>query len=160
VLVYFLRHGPAGDAATWRGSDFDRPLTDAGAKRITREAKALAQLEIDLDVIVTSPLVRARQTAELVADELKLRNSLVEDERIGPGFSPGRLADLLEYHADATAIMLVGHEPSMSHTIGEIVGGATIDFKKGGIACVELAGGLPVRGTLLWLATPKMLLRD
>jgi phosphohistidine phosphatase len=157
MLCYFLRHGPAEDAETWQGSDSSRPLTNAGTKRIALEAKAMAALELKLDAVITSPLVRARQTAEIVAKELDLDDALVEDDRIGPGFSPERLAGVLDDHRDADAIMVVGHEPSMSQTIGRIVGGAHIEFKKGGLACVELNSGSPLRGALAWLATPKVL---
>jgi phosphohistidine phosphatase len=157
MLCYFLRHGPAGDAQTWEGSDFDRPLTSAGAKRISAEAKTMADLGVKPDIVIASPLVRARQTAQIVAKELDLRDALIEDERVGPGFSPGRLTEVLHDHPDARAVMFVGHEPSMSHTIGALIGGAQIDLKKGGLACVELSGDLPLRGILAWLATPKLL---
>jgi phosphohistidine phosphatase len=157
MLCYFLRHGAAENAETWEGSDADRPLTNAGKKRIAQEAKTMAELGLALDLIVTSPLVRARQTAQIVVKEFDLRDALVEDERIGPGFSLERLASVLDDHRRANAIMLVGHEPSMSHTIGTLIGGANIDIKKGGLACVEISDGLPLRGTLAWLATPKLL---
>jgi phosphohistidine phosphatase len=160
MLCYFLRHGPAEDAQTWEGgTDFERPLTRAGKKRIAREAKSMAQLQLSIDLVVTSPLIRARQTAEIVVKELDLRNALVEDERIGLGFSPERLARVLEDHRNVDGIMLVGHEPSMSHTIGTLIGGAEIDFKKGALACVEIGEGLPLRGTLTFLATPKLLVK-
>jgi phosphohistidine phosphatase len=159
MLCYFLRHGAAEDAQTWQGTDFERPLTGAGKKRIAREAKAMAELQLRLDIVVTSPLIRARQTAEIVVKELDLRNALVEDERIGPGFSPERLARVLDEHRDIDGIMVVGHEPSMSHTIGTLIGGAEIDFKKGGLACIEIAESLPLRGTLTFLATPRLLVK-
>ena len=98
MLCYFLRHGPAGDATKWQGSDFDRPLTQDGIKRIAREAKTIAALEVVPDAIVTSPLVRARQTAEIVADELKLRERLRQDDRVGLGFSAARLTEILRDH--------------------------------------------------------------
>jgi phosphohistidine phosphatase len=159
MLCYFLRHGPAGDAAKWEGADFDRPLTQDGIKRIAREAKTIAALELELDAIITSPLVRARQTAEIVADELKLRDRLRQDDRVGLGFSAARLAAILADHEDASAIMLVGHEPSMSSTVGALIGGGEIDLKKGALACVEVTRESPLRGLLLWLASPKLLTR-
>lgn len=157
MLCYFLRHGPAGDATTWSGADFERPLTPDGEKRIAREARTIGALELDVDAIVTSPLVRARQTAEIVAKELRLRDVLRQDDRVGLGFSAALLAAILRDHAGVQRIMLVGHEPSMSMTVGELIGGGDVDFKKGALACVELTGGSPLRGQLLWLAAPKLL---
>jgi phosphohistidine phosphatase len=159
MMCYFLRHGPAGDKETWQGSDHDRPLTPDGKKRIAREAKTIAELELGIQLIVTSPLVRAQQTAQIVVDELDLRDALVQDERIGLGFSLGRLTDVLRDHPGVNALMLVGHDPSMSLTIGELIGGADIDFKKGGLACVDVTIGSPLHGRLAWLASPKLLTR-
>jgi phosphohistidine phosphatase len=159
MLCYFLRHGPAGDATKWEGADFDRPLTQDGIKRIAREAKTIAALELELDAIITSPLVRARQTAEIVADELKLRERLHQDDRVGLGFSPARLADILRDNERASAVMLVGHEPSMSSTVGELIGGGEVDLKKGALACVEVTRESPLCGVLLWLASPRLLTR-
>lgn len=159
MMCYFLRHGAAGDAQTWEGADFDRALTSEGKKRIAREAKAIADLDLEIQLVVTSPLVRARQTAQIVVDELDLRDALVEDERVGLGFSKGRLGDILSDHPKVSAIMLVGHEPSMGQTIGDLIGGADIDFKKGSLACVDVASGPELRGRLVWLAAPKLLTR-
>ena len=128
----FLRHGIAADREAWTGADADRPLTEAGIERMKREAKALATRSLGVERIVTSPLVRAAETAA------------VEDV-------------ILEAHPDIESIMLVGHEPTMSETIGELIGGGRIDLKKGGIACVEIPNRKMMRGTLLWLAPPKML---
>jgi phosphohistidine phosphatase len=157
MKCYFLRHGLAGDSSEWKGRDFDRPLTSAGCERMGREAKTIDDLALDLDCIVTSPLVRARQTAEIVAQRLGLRKKLVEDERLAGGFNAERLAEILQAHADADALMLVGHEPTMSATIGRLIGGAHIELKKGALACVEIADPASPRGTLLALIPPKVL---
>jgi len=157
MRLYFLRHGPAGDRDTWQGSDFDRPLTADGKKRIACEAKTIAGLDLGIGLVVTSPLVRARQTAQIVVDELDLRDALVEDERVGLSFSTRALEEILRAHADRSALMLVGHEPSMSQTVGELIGGGNVDFKKGALAAVEVARHSPLAGRLLWLAAPKLL---
>ncbi|MDB5026677.1 MAG: phosphohistidine phosphatase, SixA [Candidatus Eremiobacteraeota bacterium] len=156
--LYFLRHGVAADADSWRGDDFDRPLTDEGRERMALEAEAIKRLGLGLDRIVTSPLVRARQTAEIVAGALGIGNALVEDERLGPGFGLERLADVLQAHRGAKALMLVGHEPTLSATVGRLIGGAALDFKKGAVARVDLSDGSRLRGVLIWLAPPKVLL--
>jgi phosphohistidine phosphatase len=155
MKVYFLRHGIAADREEWHGSDFDRPLTREGRDRMEREAKTICRLNLALDAIVTSPLVRAKETAEIAAAPLKLKP--VPDERLGPDFDVQRLGEILREHTGADALMLVGHEPNMSETIGEIVGGARVDLKKGGLACVELNDVNDVSGNLLWLIPPKIL---
>ena len=155
MKVYFLRHGIAADREEWQGKDFDRPLTREGRERMQREAKTIARLDLKLDAIVTSPLVRAKETAEIAAEPLKMQPE--PDEGLGPDFDVKRLGEILRKHASADAIMLVGHEPNMSETIGEIVGSAKVDLKKGGLACVEVDDATDVSGTLLWLIPPKVL---
>lgn len=157
MKCYFLRHGQAGEPEDWSGSDFDRPLTDEGIERMRRAAQTMADMRLDLNVIVTSPLVRARQTAAIVARALQLTDRLIEDPRLGGGFGPGNLPDVLADHAKANAVLLVGHEPAMSRTVGHLVGGAAIDFKKGTLACVNLHNPANLRGELLWLIPAKIL---
>jgi phosphohistidine phosphatase len=157
VKVYFLRHGIAADRDEWKGDDASRPLTAEGRERMEREAKALAKIGLDPGVIVTSPLVRARQTAEILADALKIRGKLVEDERVAQNFDRAKLAGVLQDHAGVESVLVVGHEPDFSALVGEVVGGAAIVLKKGGIACVELASASAPAGELLWLVPPKVL---
>jgi phosphohistidine phosphatase len=156
--LYFLRHGDAGDAAAWRGADFDRPLSDEGRERMALEAEAIKQLDLAVDRIITSPLVRARQTAAIVADALQIRDTLVEDERLGSNFGLEQLADILDFRPRAKSVMLVGHEPSLSATVGRLIGGAAIDFKKGSLARVDLSDTFGLKGELMWLVPPKVLL--
>ena len=157
MKLYFLRHGQAGDREDWAGDDFYRPLTTDGVKRMEREAETIEELDLELEIIITSPLVRAKQTAEIVAKKLKMKDRLVEDHDLGLDFTFERLRDILAGHRDKKAIMLVGHEPSMSRTIGQLVGGAKIELKKGGLAFVELASPSSGTGELVWLVPPKIL---
>ena len=157
MRCYFLRHGLAVEADDWSGSDFDRPLTGEGRARMRRAAKAMAALRLEIDVIVTSPLLRAKQTAAIVAKELQLDDRLVEDERLGGEFGSDRLADILAEHRRANAVMLVGHEPGMSRTIGHLVGGAGIEFKKGSLACVNVPNPSILQSELVWLIPAKVL---
>ena len=156
MKVYFLRHGDAGDPNAWRGNDADRPLTPEGRERTAQEAATLARLQVKLDAIVTSPLLRARQTAEPVAGALGIRTTLKDDERI-VDLDPRRLTSILRDHTKADAIMLVGHEPTMSQTIAQLIGGADLELKKGGLACIELKNADSPHGQLLWLIPPKVL---
>ncbi len=154
---YFLRHGIAAEADEWSGSDFDRPLTRDGRARMEREAKAIADLSLELDSIVTSPLLRAKQTAEIVAERLDLGGKLAEDPRLANGFNFEGLRAILADHPNDKAIMLVGHEPSMSATIGRAIGGASIELKKAALAGIEFTDSGSKRGTLFSLIPPKVL---
>lgn len=155
--VYFLRHGIAADRDAWSGSDFDRPLTRDGRARMRREARTLARLRLGLDAIVTSPLVRARETAAIVAKAVGLHGDAFHiDRAVGPEFDTERFAEIVARHGTARALLLVGHEPGMSETVGRLAGGATLALKKGGLAYVTLDGSA-ARGTLRWLLAPKLL---
>jgi phosphohistidine phosphatase len=157
MILYFLRHGLAGDRDEWTGDDFKRPLTEEGKERMAREAATIARLGLDLDLILTSPLVRAYQTAEIVAQELNLVDKLVKDERLGLDFGPEKLALILQTYSIASALMLVGHEPSFSETIGDLIGGGSVECKKGSLARVNLPNPMSLQGDLVWLIPPKVL---
>jgi phosphohistidine phosphatase len=156
MRVYFLRHGKA-DRSQWHGDDDARPLTAEGEEAMRREAKALRAMDLALDLIVTSPLARARQTAELVADELGLRGRLVEDERLAHGFDARRLEQVLAAHGPAESVMVVGHEPDFSAAVAELIGGGDIVLKKGGLARVDVTVPVAGGGELVWLLTPPLL---
>ena len=157
MLCYLVRHAQAVDAATWPGTDGERPLTEKGRARMERAAKALAALDLAVDAVVTSPLLRARQTATILAKRLRLDERLTEDARLAGGFGAAQFHDILAAQGDADGVMLVGHEPSLSRLIAELVGGATLDFKPGSIACIDLPRPNSVRGTLGWFAPAKVL---
>jgi phosphohistidine phosphatase len=154
--LYILRHGVAMQRGEWEGDDALRPLTVSGMKDMAREARFFAKLGLALDAILTSPLTRAFQTAEIVADHLNLRDKLIAEPALGPDFGPRRLSKLLRSYPEAGALMLVGHEPSLSQTIGYLVGGRVI-LRKGGLAYVQLAEDSFNRSTLAWLLQPKVM---
>jgi phosphohistidine phosphatase len=157
MRVYFLRHGKAEDRMLWRGEDAARPLTGAGEKELRREAKSLRAMDLAPDLIVTSPFARARRTAEIVADELGRGGRLVEDARLAPGFDVRRLQQLLAAHGPAESVMVVGHEPDLSGTVAELIGGGDIVMKKGGLARVDVTTPVAGGGQLVWLLTPPLL---
>jgi phosphohistidine phosphatase len=157
MKLYFLRHGEAAERLEWKGDDAERPLTEAGRERVARSAAVLAGLNLELDAILTSPLARARQTAEIVAKTLHAKDKLVYDSRLGIGFDKDQLAEILHDHAASEALMLIGHEPSLSETISTLIGGGRIVCKKGGLACVKLGDQASLEGELLWLIPPRLL---
>ena len=105
---------------------------------------------------MTSPLLRAKQTAEIVAERLHLRGALVEDARLADGFNAEACRAILAERAGAESLMLVGHEPSMSATIGRLIGKADIELKKAALAGIEFADPGSA-GTLTCLIPPKVL---
>lgn len=164
MQLYFLRHAQAEQRETWKGDDFDRPLTQKGKDRLARSAAKFSDLGVKPDAIITSPLKRAYSTARIAADQMDLASSLYKDDRLSPGFNLEKLAGILADHPNAQSVMLVGHEPDFSETIQALTGGRVV-CKKGGLARVDLYPGASVadgegsslRGELLWLIPPKIL---
>jgi phosphohistidine phosphatase len=159
MILYFLRHGLAGSHEEWKGDDALRPLTKKGMKNMVSQAKCINEMELNLDVIVTSPLARAFQTADIVADELKMGEKLVQDERLAPGFGMDDLAQVLQSYPDASNIMLVGHEPDFSQTVSALIGGSRLVIKKGGLARIDVFNADPLQGKLIWLLPPSVMIR-
>ncbi len=158
MIIYFLRHGLAGDPEQWQGDDSERPLTKKGKKHMKESANTFNWLSVAPDIIITSPLVRALQTAEITAKELGYKKEdLVVDERLSPGFNPEKLAEIIQEHPDAQSLMVVGHEPDFSSTISALIGGGEVMIKKGGLARVDLEQNNPPKGTLTWVLPPKVL---
>ena len=150
MQLYFLRHGEA-DWPDWKKSDDERPLTDFGKKEMRDVAKFLARLNVRLNLIVTSPLPRASQTAEIAADYLKAK--LRKDELLAPGFGMTELRTVVKRH-NAKTLMLVGHEPDFTMVISGLTG-ASLKLSKAGIALVDVDAESE-QGKLLWLFPPKI----
>src|SRR5690348_15421746 len=136
-MVYFIRHGIAEEAETFDGPDAERPLTAQGRAKMARIGKALVDLKVKPAQILTSPLVRARRTAEIVAKALGARRPVEDDGRLAGGFDYHLLGAILNDRVNVKSLMLVGHEPSMSAVIGHAIGNAHVEMKKGAVACVE-----------------------
>ena len=163
MRLYLMRHGDAGDKAAWDGDDFERPLTEKGRSRAAAMAEHLDRIGVAPRRVVTSPLARAAQTATIVAEVLGVIETLVQDDRLGPRFSIDGLARIIgENDGEDDGLLLVGHEPTMSRVLGEVIGGGDIVMKKGAVAAVDLApktgkGSQPPSGTLAWLLSPGAL---
>jgi len=149
MQLYFLRHGEA-DWPDWKKSDDERPLTDFGKKEMRDVAKFLARLKVRPDLIVTSPLPRAAQTAEIAADYLKAK--LRKDELLAPGFGMSELRTIFKRHR-SKALMLVGHEPDFTNVISGLTG-ASLKLSKAGVALLDVDPESE-EGKLLWLFPPK-----
>src|SRR6478672_8046810 len=114
--LYLVRHGLAEERGEAWPDDAKRPLTEDGIDRMRKAARGLARLGAVIDVVLTSPLVRARQTADIVAGAIEPRPSLVNAESLAPSGTYAAVVAELEKHAKKTRIALVGHEPN----IGEL----------------------------------------
>lgn len=148
VKFYLLRHGKA-DWPGWDKSDDERPLTEEGKDQVAAVAKMLARMEI-APAIVTSPLPRASQTAEIAGKYLNQKVRV--DPLLRPGFDAGKLEKLLkDFSGDS--LMVVGHEPDFTQTIFELTGGRT-KLSKAGVALVELDAP-SMKGELRWLVPSK-----
>jgi len=149
MQLYFLRHGEA-DWPGWTKPDDERPLTDFGKKEVRQVAKFLNRLKVKPDLIVTSPLPRASQTAEVAAEQLKTK--LRQDEALEPGFGISELSTVLKRHR-SRVLMLVGHEPDFSSVISALTGGF-IKMSKAGVALIDIDPETE-KGRLLWLFPAK-----
>lgn len=161
----FLRHGLAADAqAAGLEADRARPLTDEGRDKTRRVADGLRRLGLVFDCILTSPLVRARETAEIVATVLGTKKALHVTDHLVPGATLHALVDELNrHHAGCAEILLVGHEPDLSRHIAVLTSGrpaVQIEMKKAGLCRLEIEDLRAGRcATLQWLLPPKLLVR-
>jgi phosphohistidine phosphatase len=149
MQLYFFRHGEA-DWPNWNKPDDERPLTDFGKKEVRQVAKFLDRLKVRADLIVTSPLPRASQTAKIAAQQLKAK--LRTEQALEPGFGIGELRTLLKRHR-SKVLMLVGHEPDFTNVISALTG-ASLKLSKAGVALLDIDAGAE-EGKLLWLFPPK-----
>jgi phosphohistidine phosphatase len=157
--LYVIRHAIAAERGDAWPDDTRRPLTHEGAARMRQVVKGLSELGVDIDLVLTSPLVRAVETAEIVSRGLKSKPGIIKVPALAPGGAPVRVAEALASHTKPRALAVVGHEPDLGELAGWLVGTRThFAFKKGGVACIEVAEWPPAgKGRLLWLATPRML---
>jgi phosphohistidine phosphatase len=160
--IYFLRHGIAANAEEI-AADGERPLTAKGIKRMRKAARGIRRLGLNFDAILTSPLARARQTADIVAEALGLQAHVSVAESLQPGNSVEELLSSLGDYESREHLLLVGHEPLLSDTATFLLTGKktlTLDlgFKKGALCRIEI-DSLPPRepATLHYLLAPKQL---
>jgi phosphohistidine phosphatase len=149
MLIYFLRHGEA-DWPDWKKSDDERPLTEKGKKEMHQVGAFLANLSVKPDVVLTSLLPRASQTAEIAARYVDAK--CIEEKSLAPGFGRSELKKIVKKRS-YDSMMVVGHEPDFSKTVCKLTG-ARVKLAKAGIALVEVDPDLSC-GKLLWLIPPK-----
>ncbi len=155
MKVYLMRHGIALDVAD--GGDAARPLSPEGRRKTADVARGLERLGVKAAVCVSSPLSRARETAEIVARALKAETDVCE--ALAPGGDVNEFLEWLDEH-DAGDVLAVGHMPDLGRALAVLVGGGDlrVQFKKSGVACIEFESR-PRReaGCLGWLLTPRII---
>ncbi len=161
MRLYIVRHAIAVPHGTPGFEEDDRPLTEEGIEKMKRAARGLRVLEVFPDLLLSSPLPRARHTAEIVLAESGRKATLKLTEALAPGGNRRELYSELQARHDLESIMLVGHQPLLGEVAGEIAWGSPenyLELKKGGACCLEILTLRPKpRGPLLWVVTPSIL---
>ena len=160
IQLYVIRHGVAAERGDAWPDDSERPLTSNGAARLRRAGRSLASLGVVFDLILTSPLVRALQTAEILADAQENRPPIAVLDALSPGGAhAGVLAELEKHARKARKIAIVGHAPGIGELAARLISARRpLALKKGAIARIDVAA-LPTTepGILRWLLPPKLL---
>jgi len=155
LQLYLLSHAHAGNPAHWTGNDADRPLSAKGRAQAQQLGRFLAERGVVPDTIVSSPKLRARQTANLVADALGV--GVTGDDRLAGPFDLAALAALID-GVGGTSLMIVGHDPDFSELAATLSGAAELPLRKGALARIDLALPVgPACGILRWLLPPELL---
>jgi len=156
--LYFLRHGIAEDRAP-SGRDADRRLTEDGKKKLRRVLDRAAKAGVNPSLILSSPLKRAIETAEIAAEALQYQGEIARTGALTPDSAPRDVWAEIRAHRNQASILLAGHEPLFSHTVAWMLGSthAMVEFKKGALMRIDFAavGGEP-RGVLQWMLTAKL----
>ena len=157
--IYLIRHGLAEERGDAWPDDTKRPLTERGIARLRQSARGLARIGVSWDVVITSPLVRAKQTAETVASVFEPRPHIVVTESLSPGGAYQAVLADLEKQSRRASIALVGHEPDMGELASRLAGTRQpIAFKKGAVCRIDVETLPPDSpGMLRWFLTPKIM---
>ena len=159
--VYLVRHAPADERGPEWPDDTLRPLTAEGRKSFQKVVKGLDAADVEIDVIFTSPLVRCRQTAEILSSGLRGSPRVQPIESLAPGGGASAVIAELGGVVKKPRIALVGHEPDLGKLAAQLLGlKRAPEFRKGGVARIDLTGLPPSGpGLLGWFAPPRLLRR-
>ncbi len=154
VTLILMRHGVA-EGPDLRDTDEERVLTKDGLAAAGLAARGLVALGIDPDVVVSSPLIRCRQTAKLVAEAAGC--PMEQDDRLKPGMTTHDVLDMVVEHPDARVIVMCTHQPGLSHALADLTGCGLIGFKRPGAAVIRLDSPRPGGGSLMAILPPRIL---
>jgi phosphohistidine phosphatase len=152
--LYLLRHADAGDPMTWKGDDADRPLSKKGRRQSKNLMRLLDDLHLRVNAVLTSPKLRAADTARIVAKAVGKKAQA--DDRLSIDFGEDTLAALVaEWGPGVSRVLLVGHDPDFSHLVSWLAG-TSITMRKGALARLDLADRTvgAGHGSLRWLLPP------
>jgi phosphohistidine phosphatase len=162
MKIYLVRHGIAYEPGEpGYEDDTQRPLTDKGCEKMNKVAHVLKRLNVNPDAILSSPYLRARQTAEIFAKELKYKKNKIEfSERLLPASQPEpMIAEIIEKYI-VEELVIVGHEPCLGLLISALAAGdpdLAINMRYGSVCCLSADDfRIERRATLEWLLTPKI----
>jgi phosphohistidine phosphatase len=161
MVCLLLRHGIAVERDEWEGPDADRPLTERGAKRVAQAAAGLNRLGVQPTHILSSPLIRAIETAKIVHRSLQVRSAVQIVEELLPDAPPDRLLLILQDLPPESCVLCIGHEPQLGMAASVLLSGratASFPMKKAGACLIELPTQVkPGRGRLRWWLSPNQL---
>jgi phosphohistidine phosphatase len=156
-----FRHGIAAERDEWEGPDEARPLTERGAKRVAQAAAGLSRLDVQPTHILSSPLVRAIDTAKIAHRSLRIRTTVRIVDELLPDASPNRLLSILHDLPPESCVLCVGHEPHLGMVASVLLSGrasTSFPLKKAGACLIELsAPAKSGQGILRWWLTPSQL---
>lgn len=157
--LYLVRHAIAAERGENYPDDAKRPLTAEGIARMRKVVKGLAAMDVTLDLILTSPLVRTRQTADVLSQGLPGTPLVLPTDALAPAGTTAAVLKELAQHMRLARIALVGHEPNIGELAASLIGArAPLPFKKGAVCRIDFAIVPPKGvGSLIWFAMPKML---
>lgn len=157
--LYLIRHAIAAERGSEWPDDSKRPLTERGINRFKDAVKGLRRLDVAVDEIFASPLVRARQTAEILATGLDGKPPIKVLDALAPGHTPASVMTQLARVAKRRRIALVGHEPDLGELAAHLIGaGRALPFKKGGVCRIDLGSLTSKRAaSLTWFLPPNVL---
>ena len=158
MQLYVLRHGIADDEAP-SGRDSDRALTQEGRKRLREVLRVAEKADVLPNLIITSPFVRAVQTAEVAVDVLGYAEDLVRADALVPSSDPFAVWEEVRAYQGYEQVMLVGHEPLLSRVIAFLLNSSSllVDVKKGSLTRIDISAfGAQPHGVLRWMLVPKL----
>ena len=157
--LYLVRHAIAAERGSEWPDDTQRPLTERGINRFKEEVKGLRRLDVTVDEIFSSPLVRARQTADLLASGLDGKAPVKVLDALAPGHTSSSVMTQLARVAKRRRVAIVGHEPDLGELAAHLIGaGRALAFKKGGICRIDLGSLTSKRAaSLVWFLPPNVL---